>query len=253
MLNIDLSGKTALITGGNIGIGREIALLLADAGADVAVTYLTHSGEEVVAKIKEKGRKSLTLSLDASDSAQVEQRVGEAAAALGGRLDILINNAGGLVGRVNAADMSDEHWHKVMDINLSSAFYCARSVLPYMHSGWGRIINISSLAAQNGGSAGAVAYATSKAGMIGLTRGLAKEFAPRGITVNAVAPGLILDTPFHETFTPQATQQAIIEGIALKRPGYPSDVAGAVLYLVSDLAAFVTGDTISINGGAYFV
>lgn len=252
MIKIDLTGKTALVTGGNVGIGREIALELAEAGADVAITYLTHSGEETVAKIKELGRKSVALQLDAADSAQVEQRVTEAAAALGGRLDILVNNAGGLVGRVSAADMSDEHWHRVIDINLSSAFYCARSAAKFMTGGWGRIVNISSVAAQNGGGIGAVAYATSKAGMIGLTRGLAKEFAPKGITVNAVAPGLILDTPFHETFTPPAAQQATIEGIPLKRAGFPPDVAGSVLFLVSDMAAFITGDTISINGGAWF-
>src|SRR5690348_1694313 len=116
MIKIDLTGKTALVTGGNIGIGREIALELAEAGADVAITYLSHSGEEVVAKIKESGRKAVALRLDASDSAQVEQRVTEAAEALGGRLDILINNAGGLIGRVAAADMSDEHWHRVIDL-----------------------------------------------------------------------------------------------------------------------------------------
>lgn len=252
MLKIDLTGKSALVTGGNIGIGREIALELAEAGADVAVTYLTHSGDEVIARIKKMGRQGLALSLDATDSVQVKQRVAEAAQALGGKLDILVNNAGGLISRTATGEMSDEHWHKVINLNLSSAFYCSRAVLEYMNSGWGRIINISSLAGQNGGGVGSVAYATSKAGMIGLTRGLAKELAPRGITVNAVAPGLILDTPFHETFTPPAAQKAAIEGIALKRPGYPSDVAGAVLYLVSDLAAFVTGDTISINGGAWF-
>lgn len=253
MIKIDLAGKTALVTGGNIGIGREIALQLAEAGADVAITYLTHPGDEVVVKIKEMGRQSIGLSLDASDSAQVEQRITEAASALGGRIDILINNAGGLIGRVATADMSDEHWHKVIDVNLSSAFYCSRSAVRYMTGGWGRIVNISSLAGQNGGGNGAVAYATSKAGMLGLTKGLAKEFAAQGITVNAVAPGLILDTPFHETFTPPASQQASIANIPLNRPGYPPDVAGTVLFLVSDLAAFVTGDTISINGGIWFV
>src|SRR4051794_5376561 len=121
MIKIDLAGKTALVTGGNIGIGREIALQLAEAGAGGGINYLTHSGDEVVAKIKAMGRESVALSLDASDSAQVEQRVGEAVQALGGRLDILVNNAGGLIGRVAAAEMSDEHWHKVIDVNLSSA------------------------------------------------------------------------------------------------------------------------------------
>jgi 3-oxoacyl-[acyl-carrier protein] reductase len=253
MTNIDLTGKSALVTGGSIGIGREVALELARAGANVAITFMSHPGDEVVAQIKALGRQGAGFKLDAMDSAEVDRVVEAAANALGGHLDILINNAGGLVGRVAAAEMSDDHWHKVIDLNLSSAFYCSRSALRFMTGGWGRIINISSLAAQNGGSNGAVAYATSKAGMIGLTKGLAKEFAPRGITVNAVAPGLILDTPFHETFTPPAAQKATIESIALKRPGYPPDVAGTIVFLASDLAGFVTGETVSINGGAWFV
>jgi 3-oxoacyl-[acyl-carrier protein] reductase len=148
--------------------------------------------------------------------------------------------------------MSDEHWHEMIDVNLSSAFYCCRATLPYMQSGWGRIVNMSSLAARNGGGSGAVAYAAAKAGLLGLTRGLAKELAPKGITVNAVAPGLILETPFHETFNTEAGRQAAIAGIPLKRGGVPNDVAGAVLFLVSDLAAFITGEVTEINGGAWF-
>jgi len=156
------------------------------------------------------------------------------------------------VGRVPVAEMDDAHWHKVIDLNLSSAFYCTRAVLPYMTTGWGRIVNVSSLAAQNGGGAGAMAYSASKAGMLGMTRGLAKELAPQGITVNAVAPGLILDTPFHETFTSEENQRTTIESTPLKRPGTPDDVAGVVVYLASDLASFVTGDTTAINGGTWF-
>lgn len=253
MTTIDLTGKTALVTGGSIGIGREIAFDLARAGADVVITYLTHPADEVVARIKELGRQGAALKLDATDSAEVDRVVEAAAQALGGRIDILINNAGGLVGRSAIAEMSNDHWHKVIDVNLSSAFYCSRAVLPFMSGGWGRIINISSVAGQNGGGPGAAAYATSKAGMLGLTKGLAKELASRGITVNAVAPGLILDTPFHETFTPPAAQKATIESIPLKRAGYPPDVAGTVVFLASDLAGFVTGETVSINGGAWFV
>jgi 3-oxoacyl-[acyl-carrier protein] reductase len=148
--------------------------------------------------------------------------------------------------------MSDEHWHKVINLNLSSTFYLSRAVIPFMQRGWGRIINISSVAARNGGGNGSAAYAASKAGMNAFTAGLAKELASKGITVNAVAPGLILDTPFHETFTPKESQLASIEGIALKRPGKPEDVAGTVLYLASDLASFVTGEVAEINGGAWF-
>ncbi|MBN1812490.1 MAG: SDR family oxidoreductase [Anaerolineae bacterium] len=251
-MSINLSGKTALVTGGNTGIGREIALVLAQAGADVALTYFSNPGEQTAAAIRALGRKSLALRMDATNSAEVNRVVPELAGALDGHIDILVNNAGYMVGRVPVAEMSDEYWHNVINVNLSSAFYCSRAILPYMRAGWGRIVNMSSLAARNGGGPGAVAYAAAKAGLLGLTRGLAKELAPQGITVNAVAPGLILETPFHETFNTEAGRQAAIASIPLKRGGVPSDVAGAVLFLVSDLAAFITGEITEINGGAWF-
>jgi 3-oxoacyl-[acyl-carrier protein] reductase len=251
-MDINLSGKTALVTGGNTGIGRAIALALAQAGADVALTYFSNPSEQTVAAIRAMGRRSLALRMDATDSAEVNRVIPELARALDGRIDILVNNAGYMVGRVPVAEMSDEHWHAVIDVNLSNAFYCSRAALPYMHTGWGRIVNMSSLAARNGGGPGAVAYAAAKAGLLGLTRGLAKELAPQGITVNAVAPGLILETPFHETFNTAVGRQTAIAGIPLERGGVPDDVAGAVLFLVSDLAAFITGEITEINGGAWF-
>ncbi len=251
-MQIDLTGKTALVTGGNTGLGRAIALALAEAGADVALTYFSHSGEETADAIRALGRKALALRLDATDSVEVSRVMAEVAAALDGHIDILVNNAGHMVGRVPIAEMSDEHWRKVLDVNLSSAFYCCRAALPYMHTGWGRIVNMSSLAGRNGGGAGAVAYAAAKAGLLGFTRGLAKELAPRGITVNAVAPGLILETPFHDTFNTEEGKRATIATIPLKRGGVPDDVAGAVLFLASDLASFITGETTEINGGVWF-
>jgi 3-oxoacyl-[acyl-carrier protein] reductase len=246
----ELSGRTALVTGGNVGIGRAIAIALAESGADVAVTYMTHAESDVVSSIEALGRTSMSLQVDVTDSGQVARAV-EAIASAFGHIDILVNNAGGLVGRVPLGEMSDDHWRHVIDLNLSSAMYCARAVAPWMTPGPGRIINISSLAGRNGGSRGMVAYATAKAGMIGLTRALAKELAP-GITVNAIAPGLILQTPFHETFTPEPDQLAMIEGTLVKRAGLPEDVAGAVVFFASDLASFVTGEVIDVNGGAYF-
>jgi 3-oxoacyl-[acyl-carrier protein] reductase len=251
MMNIDLTNKTALVTGGNTGIGRAIALALAQAGADVALTYFSNPGEQTVNAIRALGHKSLVLRMDATDSADVNQVVPELAKALDGHIDILVNNAGYMVGRVTVAEMSDEHWHQVINVNLNSAFYCTRVALPYMRTGWGRVVNISSLAGRNGGGPGAVAYAAAKAGLLGLTRGLAKELAPRGITVNAVAPGLILETPFHETFNTEEGRQAAIAAIPLKRGGVPDDVTGAVLFLVSDLASFITGEITEINGGAW--
>jgi len=249
---LDLSGKTALVTGGGVGIGSATALALAQTGARVAVTYLSHSPDtQLLAGVEAAGHPLLVEQLDATNENQVTEVFGRIAAELGS-VDILVNNAGGLLARTDIAQMESKFWHQVIDVNLSSAFYCSRAVLPFMGTSWGRIINIASLAGHNGGANGSTAYATAKAGMFGLTRGLAKELAPRGITVTAVAPGLILDTPFHETFTPPAAQQKSIESIALGRAGTPPDVAGSVVWLASDMASFVTGTVVDINGGQYF-
>ena len=253
-MDIDLKGRRALITGGNIGIGRGVAIALARCGADVAVTYFSHQqeGEETVQMIEGMGGKGHAFQLDATDSAQVNEVVDQVAETLGGHIDILMNNAGHLVGRSTIEEMSDEHWHRTMDVNASSTFYSTRAVLPYMNTGWGRIVNMSSLAARNGGGDGAVAYAASKGAIIAYTRGLAKEVAGKGITVNAVAPGLILETPFHENFNTDAGIQAAVNATPLKRGGTPADVAGAVIYFVSELGAFITGEIVEINGGLYF-
>jgi 3-oxoacyl-[acyl-carrier protein] reductase len=148
--------------------------------------------------------------------------------------------------------MPDAHWQDVLAVNMSSAFYSSRAALAHLPEG-GRIVNMSSSAAFNGGGAGCVAYATSKAAVIGFTRALAKEVAPRRITVNAVAPGLILDTPFHERFTPATVQDRIIGAIPLGRAGEPADVASAVRWLCSPGAAWITGEVVQINGGQHFL
>lgn len=253
-MRIDLEGKTALVTGGNVGIGAGIAKALADCGAQVIITYFSHEAEatDTVNALKRLGCEAAMLHLDATDSAQVAAVSAEAAERMAGKIDILVNNAGHLIDRVQTDAMSDEHWHRVIDVNLSSAFYCTREALQFMPAG-GRIVNMSSLAGRNGGGNGTVAYAASKAGVIGLTRGLAKELAPRKITVNALAPGFIAETPFHETFTGFENYAGIISGIPLGVAGLPPDVAGAVLYYVSDLGKWVTGQVAEINGGAWFV
>jgi 3-oxoacyl-[acyl-carrier protein] reductase len=248
---VALDGRTALVTGGATGIGRAIALALAAHGADVAITSFSTAAEETLAAIRATGRRAAHARLDVTQSQEVARAIPELAAALGGRLDILVNNAGDMLGRVPVAEMSDAHWHQVIDVNLSSAFYSVRAALPFLSEG-ARVVNMSSLAAHNGGGPGAVAYSAAKAGLLGLTRGLAKELAPRAITVNAVAPGLILGTVFHEKFNTEEGRRNAIKGIALQRPGGPDDVANAVLYLASDMAAFVTGEVIEINGGAWF-
>ena len=220
-MEINLTGKTAFITDGSIGIGRAVSLALARCGADVALTYFSHQteGQETAKAIQQMGRKAFAFQLDPTNSEQVNQVVEQAAEALGGHIDILMNNAGHLIGRSPIIEMSDEHWHQVINVNLSSAFYCTRAVLPYMDSGWGRIVNMSSLAAHNGGGDGSTAYAASKGAIIAFTRGLSKEVAAQGLTVNALAPGLILETPFHDTFNTDAGKQGAINNTPLKRGG----------------------------------
>ena len=248
--SLDLHGRRALVTGGGTGIGAAVALALGAAGADIALTYRSHDGTPIADRIAALGCRAHAAPLDATDPAAVDVVVDRVVAALGGPIDILINNVGGLVGRSPAAEMSDEHWHAVIDLNLTSAFLVTRAVLRQMPDG-GRIVNISSQAARNGGGPGASAYAAAKAGMHGLTLAWAKELGERGITVNAIAPGFIADTPFHTTFTPPESQQAAIASTPLRRAGLPVDVAGAALYLVSELGSFCTGEIIDVNGGAY--
>lgn len=248
-MQADLSGETALVTGGAVGIGRAIALTLASSGADVVITGFRHDGSEVVDQMKSLGSKAAAFRLDAEDSQDVDRVVREAAELLGG-LTILVNNAGGLVGRSSILEMSDDHWHQVINVNLSSAFYCTRAALPYLKDG-GRVINISSVAAYNGGGEGAAAYATAKSGLLGLSRALAKELALRHITVNSLAPGFIDQTPFHATFTPPAAQEAMIDATPLKSAGTPEDVANGVLFFASPLGRFCTGTVLDINGGLH--
>jgi 3-oxoacyl-[acyl-carrier protein] reductase len=251
-MSASLSGKIAFVTGGAIGIGREIALELARSGADVAVSWYSHEqeGKTIVADIEKLGRRCLGFRLDATKSPDVTAAVDRIAGGLGG-LDILVNNSGGLLARQTIAGMTDEHWRNVMAVNLDSMFYCCRAAAAHLRDN-GRVINVASLAGHSGGGNGSTAYAASKAAMFGFTRGLAKELAPRGITVNALAPGLILDTPFHETFTPKEAQNAAIAGIPLGRAGYPPDVASAVSWLCSEGASWITGEIVNINGGQYF-
>ena len=251
-MSFSLSGKIAFVTGGAVGIGREIALEFARSGADVAVSWYTHEeeGQGLSADIEKLGRRCLGFRLDATKSAEVTAAVDRIARELGG-LDILVNNSGGLLARQEIAGMTDEHWRNVLAVNLDSTFYCCRAAARHLRDD-GRIINIASLAGHNGGGNGSTAYAASKSAIFGFTRGLAKELARRRITVNALAPGLILDTPFHETFTPQEAQKATIAGIPMGRAGYPADVASAALWLCSPGAGWISGEIININGGQYF-
>ncbi|HEX6682219.1 MAG TPA: SDR family NAD(P)-dependent oxidoreductase [Candidatus Limnocylindrales bacterium] len=244
--------RRALVTGAGHGIGAAIALALAEDGCDVAV-HFRHSGGDTASRIEALGRKAIALQADLTVKAEADRMVDQAVAFLGG-LDILVCNAGHLVGRVAVAEMSDEHFLEVLDVNIGTAFRTIRAAIPHLREAGanGRVITMSSLAAHNGGGNGSAVYSAAKAGVRGLTKGLAKELAPHGVTVNALAPGFIGATAFHDTFTPAAVQETIISGVPLKRGGTVEEVASAVVWLASPGAGYVTGSTIDIDGGAWF-
>lgn len=253
-MQADLTGRRALVTGAGQGIGAAIALGLARAGADVIVHYANSAegADNIVQQITAMGRKSLAVQGDLTESAEADRVVASAVDHLGG-LDIVVNNAGHLVGRSTIAEMSDDHWAKVFAVNVSTAFFINRAAVPHLSkSAAGRVVMMASLAAENGGGAGSAAYAAAKAGIVGLCRGLAKELAPQGITVNALAPGFIGDTPFHDAFTPVSAQAGIVSGIPMGRAGTVEDVAGATVFLSSNLSSYITGQVIDINGGLNF-
>ena len=252
-MHTDLQGKVALVTGGARDIGAAIVRALAGSGASVVVNY--HGSADraaaLVDEVTASGGRAITVKADVTDPADVRRLVDEARAAFGGRIDILVNNAGGLVARKTMGDMDVDFWRHVMDLNLTSVFLVTQAVLPHMADG-GAIVNLSSLAARDGGGGGALAYSAAKGAVLTLTRGLSKELAPRRIRVNAVSPGMIATT-FHDTFTKPEVRQAVAARTSVGREGSAADVANAVLFLASDASAYITGESVEINGGLYFV
>jgi NAD(P)-dependent dehydrogenase (short-subunit alcohol dehydrogenase family) len=244
-----LEGKTALITGGSKGLGRAIADALAGAGADVClVSRHVDEAEKAAAEIRAAtGRRALAIEADVSRSGAVNAMVERAIADLG-HVDVLINNAGTNV-RNPVIEYTDEDWEKVLQTNLSSAFYCCRALGPHLiQHGWGRVVNLASIMALTS-MPGRVAYACSKAGLIGLTKTLALEWAPHGITVNALCPGPFateMNIPLLQN--PEVRDQ-FTSRIPLGRWGNVEEVGAAALYLCSEPAAFVTGHTLYIDGG----
>lgn len=242
-----LVGKVALVTGGSRGIGRAVALKLAENGADVAINYAgnTAAAEEVKAAIEKLGRKAMLVQGSVADTDGVQAIVNQVVKELG-RLDILINNAGitrdGLLMRMKEAD-----WDAVLETNLKGVFNCSKAVMrTMMKQKSGRIVNMASVVGEMG-NPGQANYAAAKAGVIGFTKSLAKEVASRGITVNAVAPGFIATDMTKVLTDDQKAEMA--RSIPLGRAGQPEDVANAVLFLVSDEAAYITGQVLNVDGG----
>lgn len=242
-----LEGRTALVTGASRGIGRAIALRLAAEGADVAVNFAGSAAkaEEVKNAIIEMGRKAIAIQADVKDASSVAGMVEEVKKTFG-RIDILVNNAGvtrdGLLMR-----MKDEDWETVIDTNLRGVFQCTKAVSKIMmKQRYGRIVNMASVVGLVG-NAGQANYAASKAGVIGFSKSVARELASRGITVNMVAPGCI-DTDMTAVLSDKV-REAMLADIPLARVGKPEDVANAVAFLVSDEAAYITGQVINVDGG----
>ncbi len=246
---MNLQGKVAVVTGGSRGIGKEIAVRLGAAGAYVYVNYVSRpdAAEATVADIIEAGGRARALPFSVADTAAVEAAFG-AILAEAGRIDILVNNAGitrdGLLMKMKEAD-----WDEVLDTNLKGAYLCMKAVYrPMMKQRGGRIITITSVIGF-AGNAGQANYAAAKAGLMGLTRSMARELASRGVTVNAVAPGYI-DTDMTRDLD-EAVKEKIRAEIPMAFLGTPADVAGAVMFLASDDARYVTGQCLHVNGGMY--
>ena len=240
----DLTGKTALVTGATGGIGAAIAKVLHKAGATVAISGTRANVlEELKAELG--GERVFVLPCNLSDASAVEKLVPEAEAAMGG-LDILVNNAG-ITKDGLAMRMKDEDWSSVIDVNLTASFRLARAAMRgMMKKRWGRIVNITSVVGVTG-NPGQANYVASKAGVIGLTKSLAQELAARNVTVNAVAPGFIA-TPMTDVLNDKQ-KEMILGRVPAGKLGTPDDIAAAVLYLASDEANYVTGQTLHVNGG----
>jgi len=240
-----LSNRVAIVTGSGRGIGREIALKLAEVGATVVVNDIDDSANSVAEEIKAMKKQSLAVAADVSSSSDVDRMV-ETAVATCGKVDILVNNAG-ITRDQLVMRMSDEDWDRVLQINLRSVFLCTRAVLRNMiKQRWGRIINMASVVGIVG-NPGQANYASAKAGIIGFTRTVAKEVAPRGITANAVAPGFI-DTEMTQRLK-EDWRQLLKERIPVGYFGSPRDVAEAVAFLASEEARYITGQVLGVDGG----
>ncbi|MCI4670376.1 MAG: glucose 1-dehydrogenase [Bacteroidia bacterium] len=244
--------KVAIVTGGGRDIGKCISLKLASMGAKVVVNYYNNSeaAEQTKREIEEQGGECLVVQADVSNWEGVQKLISETQAAFGQTINVLVNNAGGLVARKKVTEMDSEFWDKVMDLNLKSVFLMTKAVVPHMTEG-GSIVNLASQAGRDGGGGGASAYATSKGAVMTFTRSMAKELGPQGIRVNALCPGMIATT-FHDVFTKSEIRSKVASITPLKREGAAKEVADLVGYLANGEATFITGANIDINGGLFF-
>ena len=240
-----LIGKTAVVTGAARGIGREIALRLAQEGAAVVIIDVRNAAE-TVRELHAYGFEAMALAVDITDFPAVERAV-PTIAAWKGSIDILVNNAG-IIARGSILELTSEEWLKVMDVNVNGTFYWCKAVLPLMVAAhYGRIVNVTSIAGKMGDITAAPVYGTSKGAVNTLTRSLARQMAEFGINVNAVAPHAI-ETDMSADWSDEK-RKAVIESIPLRRMGTAREVADAVLFLASDEASFITGETLNVNGG----
>jgi 3-oxoacyl-[acyl-carrier protein] reductase len=242
-----LNGRVALVTGANRGIGKSIAQVFAKAGASVVLVGRNEAQlDEVAAQIVEAGGTARAVLADVSSAADAKRAIGEVASTLGG-VDILVNNAGiGAAGRVE--DVREQDWDRVIDVNLKGMYLWSQAVAPRMQAQrWGRIVSIASISGQTGGVSAAVSYSASKGGMIAMTKTLARDLAPFGITVNAICPGQIM-TDMSRNLPPDRIEK-LLSMIPLRRLGEPEDIAHAALFLASEEGGYVTGATLDVNGG----
>jgi 3-oxoacyl-[acyl-carrier protein] reductase len=247
-----MKDKIAIVTGGARDIGRQASLKLAAAGAKVCINYHSNAqqADETLKLIKDAGGEAIIVQGDMTKAADVKKIVDTCVAAYGNSIHVLVNVAGGLMGRKLLTDLDEEFWDAVINVNLKSAYLVIKEVVPYMTDG-GSVINFSSQAARDGGGFGGVAYAASKGGILSLTRGLAKELGPKGIRVNCVSPGMI-NTNFHNTFTKPEVRKNVAAATPLRREGEAREIGDLVLYLASDASSFINGESVEINGGSYF-
>ena len=245
-ISFDLTGKRALVTGANTGIGQAIAIALADAGADIALAGRS-AAAETMALIAATGRKVVDLRVDLSSIAPVQGVVDQAVENLGG-IDILVNNAG-IIRRNDLADFTEEDWDAVVDTNLKALFFLSQSAARVMMAqGSGKIINIASLLSFQGGIR-VPSYAAAKSGVAGLTKALANELAPKGVQVNAIAPGYITTNNTAALQADETRNRQILERIPTGRWGKPEDIAGAAVFLASPASDYVTGHVLAVDGG----